>query len=101
MLDSIALHLLIAALCTRRREWSVPPHAAHHSLAKPRARIVSQRAGAMSVYVLGEGASVELSILDSVIANCSAVSQALYAVRACSGLVWNETARFATSMSPV
>ena len=72
-----------------------------HSLAKPRALLVSQAGGAMSVWVGGEGASLELSILDLVIANCSAVNQARFAVRARYRFVWDEAARFATSMIPV
>ena len=54
----------------------------------------------MSVYVTGEGASVELSILDLRIANCSVVGQT-FAVRARYCFVWDETARFAISMIPV
>ena len=73
---------------------------ARHSLAKPRALLVSQL-GTMSVLAKGEGASVELSILNSVIANCSVVGQGRFAVRARYRFVWDETARFATSMIPV
>ena len=61
---------------------------------------MSQAGGAMYVYVPGESASVELSILDLVIANCSVVGQT-FAVRARCCFVWDEMARFATSMIPV
>ena len=67
--------------CVRvaERGQSVPTLAARTPhLAKPCALIVSQRGGAIVVYLPGEGAAAQLSMIDSVIANCSAVGQELW-----------------------